>query len=72
MAAWWWRIPPEGLYYNPANMPLETYLLVRADLGPHKATEVWNEAHREKEWYEKPLSPASAIARIQRGELVVE
>jgi hypothetical protein len=72
VAAWWWRIPPAGLYYNPANMPLDTFLRVRADLGPHEATEVWNEAHREKAWFEKSLPYESAIARIQRGELVLE
>lgn len=50
VASWWWRVNTRWseFYYDPLIMPLETFLRLRADLGPHKATEVWNEAHREK------------------------
>jgi hypothetical protein len=70
VASWWWRIPPIGLYYNPDNMPLKTFVLVRADLGPHFATEMWEQARRRMEWAPTPLPYNSALARIQRGELV--
>jgi|ERR1700739_379507 len=71
VASWWWRIPPDGLYYDPLRMTLETFQLVRADLGPHKAKDVWEAAQRAGAWHDRPLPLNSALARIQRGELVL-
>lgn len=69
VAAWWWRVPPTDLYYDPLRMPLEHFKLVRADLGPHEATRVWEEANTRKYDTSRPLPANSALARIQRGEL---